>query len=193
MSNENETNNDKPQAEATSSAEEVKAVPKKPPVEKAVEPPAPPAPGPYAQKLIDAGFHPVIVANAANGAETIEIVADELRAVSTWLKDEQKLDLLVSVAGVDWKTHRQAVYHLYSTYTNESLVLKANANDDNLPSVVSVWPGADWHEREAFDLFGIVFEGHPDLRRILMPSDWLGYPMRKDYTVDDPRLVWNER
>ncbi|MCA9807560.1 MAG: NADH-quinone oxidoreductase subunit C, partial [Cyanobacteria bacterium HKST-UBA06] len=52
---------------------------------------------------------------------------------------------------------------------------------------------ADWHEREAYDLFGIQFDGHPNLKRILMPDDWVGHPLRKDYTVDDPRLVWNER
>jgi NADH-quinone oxidoreductase subunit C len=71
--------------------------------------------------------------------------------------------------------------------------MKVNAVDEHVSSLTPVYPAADWHEREAFDLFGIVFDGHPNLKRILMPSDWIGYPMRKDYKVTDPRLVWNER
>jgi NADH-quinone oxidoreductase subunit C len=77
-------------------------------------------------------------------------------------------------------------YHLLSITHNQRLRLRSrcvDAEDPIIDSVVDIWPGANWFEREAFDLFGILFDGHPDLRRILMPDDWEGYPMRKDYPV----------
>lgn len=158
-------------------------------------PPPPPEPGKYAQLLMVNGFHPTPLGNDAKGQEMVDVKADELLSVCRFLKENEgsRFDLLVSVSGVDWKDRLEAVYHLYSTKTFERLVLKATAVDEKLPSVVSVWITADWHERETYDLFGIVFEGHPNLKRILMPSDWVGFPLRKDYKVEDPRLVWNER
>jgi len=80
-------------------------------------------------------------------------------------------------------------YHLLSLKRTERLRLKVRLNgaDPVAPSVVSVWKGANWHEREAFDLFGIRFTGHPDLRRILMPDEWEGYPLRKDYPAEGYR------
>ena len=79
--------------------------------------------------------------------------------------------------------------YLLSHARSDRLRLKVRlaGNDPTLPSVTSVWPTANWHERENYDLFGIRFEGHPDLRRILMPDDWDGYPLRKDYPVEGPR------
>jgi NADH-quinone oxidoreductase subunit C len=74
------------------------------------------------------------------------------------------------------------------------VILKVTANGaDESPSLYPVWPAVDWHEREAYDLLGIHYIGHPDLRRILMPTYWLGHPLRKDYKEEDPRLVWNRR
>ena len=87
------------------------------------------------------------------------------------------------IAGVDYVTHLESVYHLYSYATNTYLevhvqVPRANAT---CPTVTDVWPSADWHEREAWDMVGIKYEGHPDLRRILLKDDWIGHPLRKDY------------
>jgi len=82
----------------------------------------------------------------------------------------------------------EVLYHLYSFETKEELALKVRVPRD-APTVVSVagiWDGANWHEREAYDLFGIVFEGHPNLRRIMMTDDWVGHPLRKDYVYQDP-------
>lgn len=100
-------------------------------------------------------------------------------------------DFLSCLSGVDYGVDQQkfgVVYHLSSIIKNHQLVLKVfqnnNRNEQELPqfkSVSSVWKTAEWHEREAFDLLGIFFEGHPDLRRILLPDDWEGYPLRKDY------------
>lgn len=80
-------------------------------------------------------------------------------------------------------------YHLLSLTRRERVRLKVRLNeaDPVAPSVVSIWKGANWHEREAFDLFGIRFTGHPDLRRILMPNEWEGYPLRKDYPAEGYR------
>jgi len=80
------------------------------------------------------------------------------------------------------------LYHLYSFDTKEELALKVRVPRDApaLPSVTGIWDGANWHEREAYDLFGIIFEGHPNLRRIMMTDDWVGHPLRKDYVYQDP-------
>lgn len=104
---------------------------------------------------------------------------------------ETWFDFLSSLSGIDYGVEQKkfgVVYHLSSIIKNHQIVLKVmleNDRDENaLPvvkSVSNVWKAAEWHEREAFDLLGIYFENHPDLRRILLPDDWEGYPLRKDY------------
>jgi NADH-quinone oxidoreductase subunit C len=101
-------------------------------------------------------------------------------------------------AKVDWEPHLEVVYHLSSTRENKhTLVIKVKlprwqeeAADSNgepqlpeIPSVAAIWRTADWHEREVYDLSGVFFTGHPNLRRILCPEDWVGYPLRKDYEL----------
>ncbi|HEY9687297.1 MAG TPA: NADH-quinone oxidoreductase subunit C [Coleofasciculaceae cyanobacterium] len=129
----------------------------------------------------------------AVGIEMIDVAPDALLRAGKFIRDNCGFDLLLSCSGVDWKTSLQSVYHFYNTQSHQYLAIKVTAVDERLPSLMPVWPAADWHERETYDLFGICYDGHPNLSRILMPSDWLGHPMRKDYKVDDPRLVWNER
>ena len=120
------------------------------------------------------------------------ITADKLQEISLLLRDTEGFyfDFLSNISAVDY--HPEAlfavVYHLASIPYQTQLTLKVELpNDrgaDNLPelaSVSSIWRTAEWHEREAFDLMGIFFTGHPDLRRILLPDDWQGYPLRKDY------------
>jgi NADH-quinone oxidoreductase subunit C len=79
------------------------------------------------------------------------------------------------------------VYHLHSLKWNHKIVMKTEVSAENphVRSVEAIWKTANWHEREAFDMYGIVFDGHPDLRRILMPDDWEGYPLRKDFAVPE--------
>jgi NADH-quinone oxidoreductase subunit C len=81
----------------------------------------------------------------------------------------------------------EVIYNLYSIPFNHHLMLKVilSREKPEIDSVISVWRSADWQEREAFDMYGIVFKGHPDLRRILMPADWEGYPLRKDYQTQE--------
>ena len=114
---------------------------------------------------------------------------DALLPVCRWLLDDPELrfDLLSSLGGTDDTKTFQVVYHLTSIPRNQRAVLKVETPRENpsVPSVSSVWKTADWHERETYDMYGIVFDGHPDLRRILLPEDWPGYPLRKDYEFPD--------
>jgi len=107
------------------------------------------------------------------------------------LKNAGSFDLLVDITAVDYLHYPDAkdrygvVYCLANTQTGERVVVKTFANDPEpkVPSVYGLWRGADWMEREVFDLYGITFVGHPDLRRILMPDGFVGYPLRKDYPL----------
>lgn len=134
------------------------------------------------------------------GELTIEVDAARIVEVCTALRDDEatKFEQLIDLCGVDysaygkedppraWKGRRYAVvYHLLSVTCNHRIRVKTFL-DGELPkidSIVGVWPCADWFEREAFDLFGIVFEGHPDLRRILTDYGFIGYPFRKDFPL----------
>jgi NADH-quinone oxidoreductase subunit C len=128
------------------------------------------------------------------GETTVVVPRTHLQRVSAYLAAEPALHFafLSDITTVDrfpLEPRFEVNYHLLSIARSDRLRLKVRlpGNDPTLPSVTSVWPTANWHERENYDLFGIRFEGHPDLRRILMPDDWDGYPLRKDYPVEGPR------
>jgi NADH/F420H2 dehydrogenase subunit C len=157
-------------------------------------------PGPLGQVLKSKGVMFDPLGADAGGVEMIRATPENLLNVAEALKNLPgcKFDLLLSVSAVDWKTHRESVTHLYSTTHHHYLTLKAVVSVQGdaveiLPSLVPVWPAADWHERESYDLMGIHYEGHPNLKRIMMPEDWIGHPLRKDYKEEDPRLIWNRR
>jgi NADH-quinone oxidoreductase subunit C len=102
------------------------------------------------------------------------------------------------LTAVEWhpaEPRFEVVYHLHSVENNERLRLKCRlaGNAAEIDSVTSVWRSANWHEREVFDLFGIVFRGHPDLRRIMLPEDWEGHPLRKDYPVYGNKYGYKEQ
>lgn len=119
------------------------------------------------------------------GDGCIMVAPDKLLGVCRKLKEDQGLafDYLKLITAVDRGEKLSSVYHLYSYAHNHSLTLRVDVDRANpsLPSVASLWMAANWHERECFDMMGIVYEGHPELRRILLPLDWEGYPLRKDY------------
>jgi NADH-quinone oxidoreductase subunit C len=147
-----------------------------------------------------------LVAALGDVASKVEFARDELTVTvapghlveaMTRLRDDDGLRFaqLVDLCGVDWSGYGDgawdgarysAVYHLLSLEHNARLRVRTFAVDDDfpvLPSVTGIWAGANWYEREAFDLFGIVFEGHPDLRRILTDYGFVGHPFRKDFPV----------
>ena len=119
------------------------------------------------------------------------VPAARLIELMTWLKTEGGFDYLADIAGIDYLHYPNAtdrygvVYCLASTETAERVYIRAFANDPDpvLPSVYALWKGADWMEREVFDMYGVAFDGHPDLRRILMPEGFESYPLRKDYPL----------
>lgn len=145
------------------------------------------------------GFNVDPYAEAKDVVETVIINKNELLQVCQFLKcnEETSFDLLVSVSAVDKidDATMETVYHLFSTKYYNKIVLKVilKRKDPVVPSVCTIWATADWHERECYDLMGVVFSDHPNLERLLMPSDWIGFPLRKDYKQEDERLVWNER
>ncbi|HEY3284131.1 MAG TPA: NADH-quinone oxidoreductase subunit C [Armatimonadota bacterium] len=123
----------------------------------------------------------------AAGMPLLTVSGDSILTVCRQAKEELGFDFFDCLSGVDQKDRFEVVYHLWSTTRNESLLLKVILDHDEpvVDSATPVWVGADWHEREAYDLYGILFAGHPDLRRILLPDDFEGYPMRKDYLETD--------
>ncbi|HTQ55211.1 MAG TPA: NADH-quinone oxidoreductase subunit C [Bryobacteraceae bacterium] len=127
------------------------------------------------------------------GELTLEIARDKIVAVCGFLKQERGFTRLSTVTGVDWYPEEprfEVVYHLLAVDRNERLRLKCRVpgGDSEIDSVTPVWRGANWFERETFDLFGIRFRNHPDLRRIMLPDEWEGYPLRKDYAVTGSRV-----
>ncbi len=125
---------------------------------------------------------------------TIYLAAPSLREVCAILRDDPELRFrfLADVTCVDWypsEPRFEVVYHLLSMERKDRLRLKVplGGDDPRVESITSVWPAANFFEREVFDLFGIHFEGHPYLRRIMMPEDWEGHPLRKDYPVEGYR------
>lgn len=104
--------------------------------------------------------------------------------------DHLQYNYLRNLSGVDQETHIEVVYHLTSMSLHHDICIKVKLDreDPVAPSVTFIWATANWNEREAYDLLGIQFENHPDLRRIMMPDDWVGYPLRKDYVPIDPEV-----
>lgn len=129
---------------------------------------------------------------------SVTIRKDNLIPLMRFLHEEPGLyfNYLQDICGVDYlgqdRPRFDVVYQLCSIQYRHMIRLKAQVpeNDCSIQSVTPIWAGADWHEREVYDMYGIIFEGHPDLRRILMPEDWEGFPLRKDYPVKGPEKEW---
>jgi NADH-quinone oxidoreductase subunit C len=142
------------------------------------------------------GWNPdaVTVAKFDRDEMTIYVERSAIREACALLRDDANcpFNLLSDVTAVDWypaEPRFEVVYHLFSIRNKERVRLKVRLNSDMtaVDSVTSVWPAANYFEREVFDLFGVRFNGHPYMRRIMMPEDWEGHPLRKDYPVEGYR------
>jgi NADH-quinone oxidoreductase subunit C len=199
----------KPPADPSKPAAEGASVPPKPAAPgapAAAAPPKPPAappppkegPTPLDNELVQrlkARFGDAVRDATQDRKQAIVLVAaDKLREISRYCCDEEKFDMLDDLTAVDWPKREQrfdVVLILYSFPKNERLRLKAHLGENEpIASVNEVWPVANWLERECYDMFGIVFEGHPDLKRILLPDEWQGYPLRKDYDILKQDTDW---
>ncbi|HEX2661984.1 MAG TPA: NADH-quinone oxidoreductase subunit C [Candidatus Acidoferrum sp.] len=144
---------------------------------------------------VRAKFGTALVEAIEDRKQAIVVVeCERLGEVAQYLRDEEKFDLLSDLTAVDWPKREKrfdVVLNLYSFAKNERLRVKARAGDgEPVPSVAGIWPTANWLEREAFDMFGIIFAGHPNLTRILLPDQWQGYPLRKDYDIIEQDTSW---
>ncbi len=172
----------KPAAPATAAAKPaVPAAPKEPP----------PKPVPLENEFVTklkATFGDSIREAWIDRKQSILVVdPKELLTLARYFRDQEKYDFLTDLTAVDWPKREKrfdVVWNLYSFAKNERLRLKVHAGEnESVPSVTGIWPVANWMEREAYDMFGIHFDGHPDLRRILLPDEWQGFPLRKDYDI----------
>ncbi len=137
------------------------------------------------------GRFPAVTTSEFRGQTRVVVPSESLYDVLAFLKNDRGFDFLSDVTCVDYLNYRDAkdrfglVYILVSTLTNERLFVRSFLNEPELavPSAVPLWEGANWLEREVWDMFGIKFVGHPDLRRILLPPEYTAHPLRKDYPL----------
>jgi NADH-quinone oxidoreductase subunit C len=133
---------------------------------------------------------PAVTARASGDHPAFNVPTESLIDVLRFLRDECGHDLLSDVSGIDWGTEANprfgVVYHILSTTAHDYVRVVSACSPTEppaIPSATAIWPAADWHEREAYDMFGIRFEGHPDLRRILMWESYPYHPLRKDFPL----------
>jgi NADH-quinone oxidoreductase subunit C len=181
----------------------------KAPDAKAPAPPAKPAtpPPPKPPVVLQTPLNNDLVARFRSkfGAAILEAIEDRKQAIiivdrerlgeiTLYVRDEEKFEMLSDLTAVDWPKREKrfdVVLNLYSFAKNERLRLKVHAGDgEKVPSMTAIWPTSNWLEREVFDMFGIVFTGHPNLTRILLPEEWQGYPLRKDYDILQQDTAW---
>ncbi len=169
----------------------VTAAPAKPAVPAAPKAPIKPEPwsGPVVEELQRRFPGAISDPQIFRNQPAITVAEDSLLGVCEFLKSQEggEYTLLTDETAVDYPKREkrfEIVYHVYSFQRNDRLRLKVLAGEgEKIPSVVGIWPTANWLEREVFDMFGVQYEGHPDLRRILLPDEWVGHPLRKDYDI----------
>lgn len=131
----------------------------------------------------------VLASHEAFGETTVTVAADKILDVLRSLRDDERtqMEILIDLTGVDYPEREkrfEVVYHLLSPRLNSRLRVKVAAGEDTqVPSVIGLFPNADWYEREAYDMYGILFAGHPDLRRLLTDYGFQGHPLRKDFPL----------
>ncbi len=139
------------------------------------------------EKLIrDSSPDAVLETTDVFGTLNVKITPASLVGICEMLH-EHGFDYLADVTAIDWQDRIEVVYQLTALERNEKLALRVDLDRDKpeIDTLTQIWKGANYQEREVFDLMGVVFTGHPDLRRILLPEDWEGFPLRKDYVIPD--------
>jgi NADH-quinone oxidoreductase subunit C len=149
-------------------------------------------------RLLERFPEAVVSSHAQHGDETVVVLKSRLIEICAFLRDDEVtlFEMLSDLTAVDYlgikEPRFEVVYHLYSLSKNHRLRLKVEVEEDDprVPSVIGLWKAANWMEREVYDLYGILFEGHPDLRRILLYPEFVGHPLRKDYDLEhrQPRI-----
>jgi NADH-quinone oxidoreductase subunit C len=138
----------------------------------------------------------ILEGKSALGEVTLTVDPASIVDVCSYLRTQQGFDRISSVTAVDWwpePARFEVVYHLNSTSSGAWIRIKVRIEEGaEVDSVTGVWRGANWYEREIFDLYGITFRNHPNLERILMPADWEGHPMRKDYPIHGYRYSYRD-
>jgi NADH-quinone oxidoreductase subunit C len=202
----------KPDAAATSKPPEpagagggAPGAPAKPPAAAPPKPPAAPAKAPVKPELWSSPLldelqkrFPGAISEAVifRNMPSLNVAKEHLVAICQFLKSGESgaYTLLTDETAVDYPKREKRfdiIYHLYSFRRNDRLRLRVQVGEgEKVPSVTGVWPTANWLEREVYDLFGVVYEGHPDLKRILMPDGWVGHPLRKDYDILKQDDAW---
>jgi NADH-quinone oxidoreductase subunit C len=142
------------------------------------------------EKAIRDGFpNAVLETSEIDGVLNVKLDPNALVGVCELLRTKPELafDYLADITAIDWLDRIEVVYRMTNLATNAKIVLRVDLDRERpeVDSIVSVWKGAEWQEREVYDLMGVAFRNHPDLRRILLPEDWEGYPLRKDYVIPD--------
>lgn len=141
------------------------------------------------QDRIKAKYPDIRVDVSDRNPDSLEIEAGTLKYVAQTLKEERDLafDFLICCFAVDHPEHIEMIYIFHSYVKNHQIIIRTNLDRKNpvIASLSFIYPTANWHERECYDLFGVHFSNHPDLRRLLLPDDWEGYPMRRDYTHEN--------
>src|SRR5580698_1210246 len=185
----------KPPAVPAAAKPPAAAAPPRPPA-----PPAAPKEGPIALdndlvKRYKEKFGAANLEAWTDRKQAILVVGRELLGeIALYSRDDEKFDWLSDLTAVDWPKREKRfdiVLNMYSFEKNERLRLKVQATAvERVPSVQGIWSTANWMEREVYDMFGVIFEGHPDLKRILLPDEWQGYPLRKDYDILTQDTAW---
>ncbi len=138
--------------------------------------------------LLENAFSEPLTYLEASQLLTIKVQENQLFATLKTLKETLKFDALIDHAGVDWPNENkiELIYILFSTHHNQQIMVSADIdrNQPTPPSVSSLWAIAEWQEREVFDLLGVTYKNHPDLRRLFLEDNWVGSPLRKDYKDD---------
>lgn len=149
------------------------------------------------QRINEAFPEIIITANEFCGDLSLTLKREDLIKIAEFLRDDSVLRyiFLENLCGVDYLGRQprfEVVYHLLSLVNKQRICLKVGIpeNDPTLPSLTSLWPTANWQEREVYDLFGLIFQGHPSLDRILLPEDWEGHPLRKDVPLGNEEVAF---